>query len=59
MKREYFGMIFLVVSVLIIIAAKKIIGDEQVDNIISTYIIIFILIAYFMGQYSIKFPKSK
>lgn len=59
MKREYFGMIFLVLTLLIIIGAKKFMGNETVDNLLSNYTIIFILIGYFLGQYSTKYPKMK
>ncbi|CAM2906963.1 hypothetical protein [Flavobacterium frigoris] len=58
MKREYFGMLFLIVSVCSIFAFNYIFGEYIVQEHISKFIIIWILIAFFVGQYSMRFPKS-
>lgn len=53
MKREYFGALFIIVFTLFYLALAHFFGFETV----SKYIIIWVLIAYFVGQYSVKFPK--
>lgn len=54
MKREYFGALFIIVFTLFYLALAHFFGFETV----SKYIIIWVLIAYFVGQYSVKFPKN-
>lgn len=58
MKREYFGMLFMVIFVGIILAADYFFGEEIFTDYISKYCVIWILIAYNVGQYSMKFPKA-
>ena len=58
MKREYFGMLFIIVSVSLIFLAEFIFGDEAVWDILSKFIVIWILIGFYAGQYSMKFPKA-
>jgi energy-coupling factor transporter transmembrane protein EcfT len=57
MKREYFGMLFIIVFVLLVFLAEYLIGEE-VWNYLSQYIVIWILVAFYAGQYSMKFPKA-
>jgi len=58
MKREYCGMIFLVVSVALIFIAEVIFGDEVVFDSLSRFIVVWILAGFYAGQYSMKFPKA-
>ena len=58
MKREYFGMLFIIISVFIVIAADYIFGDEVVRENLSRFIVIWILAGFYAGQYSMKFPKA-
>lgn len=58
MKREYFGMFFIIVSVALILLADYILGDEIVYDNLSRYIVVWLLIAFYAGQYSMKFPKA-
>jgi hypothetical protein len=58
MKREYSGMIFLVVSVALIFIAEIIFGDEVVFDNLSRFIVVWILAVFYAGQYSMKFPKA-
>ena len=53
MKREYFGGIFILVFTLFYLASGHFLGYD----VISKYIIIWVLVAYFAGQYSTRFPK--
>lgn len=57
MKREYFGMIFLVVTLILILVAEALFGEIAYDYI-AKFIIIWLMIAFYAGQYSMKFPKS-
>ncbi len=57
MKREYFGMLFIVICVVLIIGAGYIFGDEIVFEYLSRYIVVWILVGFYAGQYSMKFPK--
>ena len=59
MKREYFGMLFIVASVALIFGFGFIFGQEIVFAHISRYIVIWLLIAFYAGQYSMKFPKVR
>lgn len=58
MKREYFGMLFIIAFVALIFIAATIIGDEVVFDNLSRYIVIWVLIGFYAGQYSMKFPKA-
>ncbi|CAM3756314.1 hypothetical protein FLGE108171_13710 [Flavobacterium gelidilacus] len=58
MKREYVGIIFLLITVIILIGGSYIIEQTKIDGIVNKFIIIWLLIAYQIGQYSMKFPKK-
>lgn len=58
MKREYIAMIFMVSAVALIFITGLIFGLEIVFAQISRYIVIWLLIAFYAGQYSMKFPKK-
>ena len=58
MKREYFGMIFIISSLALIFLASYIFGQDIVFENISRFIIIWLLVAFYAGQYSMKFPKA-
>jgi hypothetical protein len=58
MKREYFGMLFMVIFVGIILTADYIFGEAIFTDYLGKYCVIWILIAYYVGQYSMKFPKA-
>lgn len=58
MKREYFAMIFMLSSVALIIIARFIFGNEVVFDNLSRFIIVWLIIAFYAGQYSMKFPKA-
>jgi hypothetical protein len=57
MKREYFGILFIIIITSIILLSDYIFGEAFWRNI-DRYIIIVILIAFYAGQYSMKFPKA-
>jgi hypothetical protein len=58
MKREFIAMIFMVVSITVILIAASIFGEEVVFDTISRYIVVWLLVAFYVGQYSMKFPKK-
>lgn len=58
MKREYFGMLFIIAFVALIFIAATILGDEVVFDNLSRFIVIWVLIGFYAGQYSMKFPKA-
>lgn len=58
MKREYFGMLFIIAFVVLIFIATTIFGDEMVFDNLSRFIVIWVLIGFYAGQYSMKFPKA-
>lgn len=58
MKREYVAFIFLLTSVIILIGAGYIFEQTKIDDIVNKFIIIWLIIAYQIGQYSMKFPKK-
>jgi positive regulator of sigma E activity len=55
MKREYFGMLFLILFIATYLLFQEFFGNET----ISRFIVIWVLIGYLAGQYSTKFPKIK
>ena len=57
MKREYFGMLFIITCAVLLIAADSFFGDEKVTDCLSTYIVLVVMTAYYAGQYSMRFPK--
>lgn len=58
MKREYFGMLFLVAFVGLYFLAQAFLTEEEVKYYVSRSLVIWILIAFYCGQYSMKFPKA-
>ncbi|WP_339889941.1 hypothetical protein [uncultured Flavobacterium sp.] len=57
MKREYIGLIFMLATAIILISASYIFEQTKIDDVVNKFIIIWLLIAYNVGQYSMKFPK--
>jgi hypothetical protein len=58
MKREYIGMIFILLALAIIFIMAALFDQETVFANSSRYIVIWLLIAFYAGQYSMKFPKK-
>lgn len=58
MKREYFGMLFMAILVASFLLANYIFGYEIVREKISAFIVIWVLLGFFAGQYSMRFPKA-
>ena len=58
MKREYFGMLFIVVCVAMIFLAIFIFGNDKVMDNLSRFIVVWILVGFQVGQYSMRFPKA-
>lgn len=58
MKREYFGMLFMVVFVAMIFLAIFIFGNDKVMDNLSRFIVVWILVGFQVGQYSMRFPKA-
>ena len=57
MKREYFGMLFILGFVLLIFLTKYFIG-EKVYDYLSKFIVVWLMVAFQVGQYSMRFPKA-
>ena len=58
MKREYFGMLFILVFVLLIFLAEYLFGEEKIEHYLSVFIVIWVLLGFYVGQYSMRFPKA-
>lgn len=58
MKREFFGMIFMSISVAILLSGYYFFDEEVVELYLSRFIIIWLFTAFYAGQYSMKFPKA-
>ena len=58
MKREYFGMLFIVIITAFLITADYIFEEKIVADLVNRYVIIWILAAFYIGQYSMKYPKA-
>lgn len=57
MKREYFAMLFITISVGLVIVSDYLFGEETAKENMNKYVVIWLLIAFYVGQYSMKFPK--
>ena len=57
MKREYFGMLFILTFVALIFITEYFIG-EKVYDYLSKFIVVWIMVAFQAGQYSMRFPKA-
>ena len=58
MKREYFGMLFMIGFVLLIFLAEYLFGEEKIEHYLSLFIVVWVMIAFQVGQYSMRFPKA-
>jgi len=58
MKREYFGMLFIIAFVALIFIAEEFFGEARVTNWLSTFIVVWVMLAFQVGQYSMRFPKA-
>jgi len=58
MKREYFTALFLIIFVVLILTAEYIFGSEVIEQNLYRFIVIWVLLVFFLGQYSTKFPKA-
>lgn len=57
MKREYFGMLFIFSSVALFMLALLFFEEIEVMDKLGKFFVIWLLIAFYAGQYSMKFPK--
>lgn len=57
MKREYFGILFILVFVILVFITEYFIG-EKVYDYLSKFIVVWLMIAFQVGQYSMRFPKA-
>jgi hypothetical protein len=58
MKREYFGMLFIIVFVALFFIAEYFFGEEKVMENLNRFIVIWVLLGFYAGQYSMRFPKT-
>lgn len=58
MKREYFGMLFIFLFCGLIIGAEYIFGEKAISDYLSVYIIVWVMVGFSTGQYSMRFPKA-
>ncbi len=58
MKREYFGMLFLIAFVASIFIADSFSEEGKVAGWLSNYIVVWVMIAFYAGQYSMRYPKK-
>jgi len=58
LKREYFGGLFLIISVVLVLTVGYFFGDEVVADKLHKTVVVWLLLAYLLGQYSTKFPKA-
>jgi hypothetical protein len=58
MKREYIGMLFFITFVGLIFILEYFFGEKVVMDNLSRYIVVWIVLGFTVGQYSMKFPKA-
>lgn len=57
MKREYIGMLSMLLFIGVIFVASDFFGEKVVMDNVSRYIVVWLALFFFIGQYSMKFPK--
>jgi hypothetical protein len=57
MKREYFIGLFLLIFISIVIILTYSIDEHIVEDYLLKFIVVWLLLAIYIGQYSMKFPK--
>ena len=58
MKREYFGMLFIIGFVLLIFLAEYLFGEEKIEHYLTYSIVAWVYMGFHLGQYSMRFPKA-
>mgnify|MGYP003609070114 CR=1 FL=1 len=58
MKREYFGMLIILVFVLLIFLIDYLFGKGVVEKYLFGFSPVLILLIFRAGQYSMRFPKA-
>lgn len=58
MKREYFQMLVIIGFVGLYFITEYFIGEKLVREYTNNYIVVWLLITFQAGQYSMKFPKA-
>lgn len=58
MKREYFTFIFLALTVVSILIAKYFISYDLLKENVLRFMVIWVLVAFLVGQYSMRFQKA-
>jgi len=57
MKREYFVMLFIIVFTCLLIALQYLVDEQIVNDYLTRFVVVWVLLAIYIGQYSMKFPK--
>jgi hypothetical protein len=58
MKREYFGMLIILVFVVLSLLAEYLFGEGLVQKNLFDFSPVLILLTFQAGQYSMRFPKA-
>ncbi len=58
MKREYFGMLFIAVTLIIIFLLDYLFGQEKVLDYLGKFVFVWLILGFYVGQYSMRFPKA-
>jgi hypothetical protein len=57
MKREYIGMLSMLVFLAVFFIGGYFFGEAIVMDNINRYIVVWLFLFYYIGQYSMRFPK--
>ncbi len=57
MKREYIIGLFLIVFISIVLISSYAFSEQLVEEYLFKFIVVWLLLAIYVGQYSMKFPK--
>lgn len=57
MKREYIGMLSMLVFLAVFFIAGYFFGEAIVMDNVSRYIVVWLFLFYYIGQYSMRFSK--
>ena len=58
MKREYFGMLIILVFVVLSLLVEYLFGEGLVQKNLFGFSPVLILLTFQAGQYSMRFPKA-
>ena len=58
MTQRYFAIIFIITTGVLLLSLNYFLGEEKVTYWSARLLIIWVLLGFYLGQYSSKYPKE-